>query len=128
MCVAFLPFPISLISEYGGLRISLVIYLGSLIVTGLVLVGMVLYATHYQLTDPDLDPGLRHFLAKGMAVPVPCAVGIGVSFVSLPAAYLALLLIGSVRILLYTNLVRFERETERGDLPSGSNADAGQNE
>lgn len=126
MCVAFLPFPVSLMSEYGSLRISLVIYLGSLIVTGLVLVGMVLYATHSRLTDPDLNPGLRHFLAKGMAVPVACAIGIGVSFLSMTAAYFALLLIGPVRILLYKYLVRFERETERGGLAAGSNAGAGQ--
>ena len=66
MCVAFLPFPSSLLGEYGGQLVPVEIYAGSVAATGLSLGGMWWYATRgRRLTDGDLDPRLiRQVMAE----------------------------------------------------------------
>jgi hypothetical protein len=72
MCVAFLPFPSSLLGEYGGRLVAVEIYAGGVAATGLFLCGMWWYATRDgRLTDGDLDPGLiRHVLTVSLRTPI----------------------------------------------------------
>jgi TMEM175 potassium channel family protein len=56
MCVAFLPFPTSLLGEYGDQQLVVAIYAGILAVTRLLLTAVWWYATNgHRLVDPDLD-------------------------------------------------------------------------
>ena len=45
MCVSFIPFPASLIGLYGSQRISVVLYCGTVILTGLALYAILAYAS-----------------------------------------------------------------------------------
>ena len=45
MCVSFIPFPASLISLYGGERVALVIYCGSIMITGIAFYSLWTYAS-----------------------------------------------------------------------------------
>jgi TMEM175 potassium channel family protein len=83
MGVAFLPFSVSLISEYGPERIALLIYLGHLSVIGLLLDALLWYAERRKLTAPALTPELfTQMLVKGLRLPVLCLIGAAVSFVN----------------------------------------------
>src|SRR6476469_1073281 len=82
MGVAFLPFSVSLISEYGAERIALLIYLGHLSAIGLLLDALLWYAERQKLTALALTPVLfTQMLVKGLRLPVVCLIGAAVSFV-----------------------------------------------
>lgn len=82
MCVAFLPFPVSLFGEYTGQRIAIEIYAGSIAVAGLLLGGMWWYATRgRRLTDGDLDPGLiRHVMTERLFPPAIALLFVLITF------------------------------------------------
>jgi uncharacterized membrane protein len=99
-CVAFLPFPVSLLMEYGGQGISIAIYAGSVAAAGLFLSGMWWYATQdRRLIDGDLDDRLiHHILRESLFTPVAALIIMADSFLSVTVALYAFLLILLIRL------------------------------
>jgi uncharacterized membrane protein len=96
MAVAFLPFPTSLLGEYGREQVSVVIYAANAAVASLLLVTISWYATSgHRLVDPDTvdDEAERKQRAQGLAVPVVFVLSIGISFFSPRAAMYSWLLL-----------------------------------
>ena len=79
-CVAFIPFPANLVGTYGAERTAVMFYGGTLVVTGLVLRILFVYALRHDLLDAP--PGLARYAMIRQLVP--------------PAIYLAGLLIALV--------------------------------
>ena len=101
MGVAFLPFSVSLMSEYGAQRIALLIYLGHLSVIGLLLDALLWYAEGQKLTAPALTPELfTQMLVKGLRLPVVCLIGAAVAFVNPVASLFTFVLLGPIRLVL----------------------------
>jgi uncharacterized membrane protein len=98
MAVAFLPFPTSLLGEYGREQVSVVIYAANAAGASLLLSAISWYAAKgHRLVPPDLDDD-EHRLRRvqGLAVPVVFLLSIGISFFSPVAAmYSWLLLAGT---------------------------------
>ena len=99
MTISFLPFPTSLLGEYGEQQLPVVIYAVNVSVASLLLTSISWYATRGgRLTAPDLDEGgARHERAQGLAVPAVFLLSIAVSFFSIRAAmysWLILLAVG----------------------------------
>ncbi len=88
LSVTFIPFPTSLVSEYGLYQLPWVIYAGSMAVTGSLLTILWLYSSHdHRLIDPDLDSRtIRRLTEWRVAAPVAFVISIVVSFLSVPAA------------------------------------------
>lgn len=96
MCIVFLPFPVSLLSDYGDRRTALIIYATSMAVTALALGVLWWYAAgKKRLVSEDLDPSLfRHVLLVYLNFAIIFLLSIGISFLSVTAAqYFWLLLI-----------------------------------
>jgi uncharacterized membrane protein len=95
MAVAFLPFPTSLLGEYSGEQVSVVIYAANAAVASLLLSAISWYAAKgHRLVPPELDEEegrLRRL--QGLAVPVVFLLSIGVSFFSPRAAMYSWLLL-----------------------------------
>jgi uncharacterized membrane protein len=95
MAVAFLPFPTSLLGEYSGEQVSVVIYASNAAVASLLLSAISWYAAKgHRLVSPELDDEesrLRRLQA--LAVPVVFLLSIGVSFFSPMAAMYSWLLL-----------------------------------
>jgi uncharacterized membrane protein len=88
MFVAFVPFPTSLLGEYGNHQLSVAIYAGSLAVGRLLLTAIHWYSTRDdRLVDAAQDPReVRFFLIRGLAMPVIFLLSIVISFFSVSAA------------------------------------------
>ena len=88
MAVAFLPFPTSLLGEYSGQQVSVVIYAANAAGASLLLSAISWYAAKgHRLVAPDLDDEEQKLrLMQGLAVPVVFLASIGVSFISPVAA------------------------------------------
>ena len=87
MLVAFVPFPTSLLGEYGNHQLPVAIYAGTLAAGRLVLTAIYWYATvqsglMYREEDPQT---VRFFLLRGLTIPVIFLISIGVSFFSVSA-------------------------------------------
>lgn len=95
MSVAFMPFPASVVSEYGDTQTAVVVYAASLMVTGLLLNAMSWYSVRgRRLTDADLDPRtVRHMMARGLITPTVCVLVIALSFFDTDVALYSLALI-----------------------------------
>jgi uncharacterized membrane protein len=111
MFVAVVPFPTSLLSEYGNYQLPVAICAATLAVGRLLLTTIYWYATTgRRLVNPDLDPRVvRFFLIRGLTVPDIFLLTIGVSFFSVSAttySWLLLLLVDAV--ILYRRRVRAE--------------------
>jgi uncharacterized membrane protein len=95
MAVAFLPFPTSLLGEYSGEQVSVVIYAANAAVASLLLSAISWYAAKgHRLVPPELDEEegrLRRL--QGLAVPVVFLLSIGISFFSPMAAMYSWLLL-----------------------------------
>lgn len=85
MCIAFVPFPTSLLGSYSHQQIAVVVYGLVLIAIGLVLYLHWWYATHHQrLVDPDINRQLVTQAKKRILLgPASCVLSIGLSFFSL---------------------------------------------
>jgi uncharacterized membrane protein len=113
MFVAVVPFPTSLLSEYGNHQLPVAIYAATLAVGRLLLTAIYWYATSgYRLVEPDQNPRVvRFFLIRGLTVPVIFLLTIGVSFLSVSAAiYSWLLLILVDAVILRRRRVRAEAQ------------------
>ncbi|BBL80188.1 DUF1211 domain-containing membrane protein [Rubrobacter xylanophilus] len=88
MCIAFLPFPTSLLGEYGDHRLAVVIYAGSLAVARLLLTTVWWYATaDRRLVAGDLSGAtIRAHRVRGLAMPAVFLLSIAISFFSVSAA------------------------------------------
>lgn len=88
MCIAFLPFPASLLGEYGDHQLAVVIYAGSLAAARLLLTAVWWYATaEHRLVDRRLSGRMiRAHLLRGLAMPAVFLFSIAVSFFSVSAA------------------------------------------
>jgi uncharacterized membrane protein len=67
-CVAFIPFPAALVGAYGAERAAVMFYGGTLVVTGLMLRLLSIYAYRKKLIDAP--PGLERYAAIRQLVPV----------------------------------------------------------
>ena len=96
MAISFLPFPTSLLGEYGEEQLSVVIYATTAAVASLLLVSISWYATsEHRLVAPDSvdDEAERIQRVQGLAVPVVFVLSIGISFFSPRAAMYSWLLL-----------------------------------
>jgi uncharacterized membrane protein len=95
MAIAFLPFPTSLLGEYGGQRISVAVYGANAAAASLPLSAISWYAIKgHRLVAHDLDEeqGRLRWL-QGLAVAAVFLASIGVSFFSPTAAMYSWLLL-----------------------------------
>jgi len=67
--VAFMPFPTSVLFDYAGGFVVVLLYAGTLTLTGLSLVAIWLYATHdHRLVDAQLDDALINNQTRSLLV------------------------------------------------------------
>jgi uncharacterized membrane protein len=95
MAVAFLPFPTSLLGEYGREQVSVVIYAANAAVASLLLSAISWYAIRgHRLVADDFDEEeARLRWLQGLAVPAVFLASIGVSYFSPMAAMYSWLLL-----------------------------------
>jgi uncharacterized membrane protein len=95
MAVAFLPFPTSLLGEYGGQRVSVAVYAANAAVASLLLSAISWHAIRgHRLVAVDFDEEeARLRRLQGLAVPVVFLASIVVSFFSPMAAMYSWLLL-----------------------------------
>lgn len=97
LCVAFIPFPTAFFSEYLAYQTSLILYAASLALLGFSSHALGRFVIHAALLDPSASESeVRRLNRSTLGVPVICLLAIGLSFFSLPAARLALMLIPAV--------------------------------
>jgi uncharacterized membrane protein len=98
LCIAFLPFPTSVVGEHVSDPVAQQFYFGSLLVTGLVMWALWWYmSSGRRLVDPDLSPRVirrHHLISSGVPASVLLlmalvAVGVGRFLNPLLLAYLA---------------------------------------
>jgi uncharacterized membrane protein len=84
LCIVFIPFPTALLGQYPGQQISVVIYAGTLVLTGLVLQLLWWYVTSsYRLVDREIDPRLvQRATRRNLMAPLIYLLAIGISFLS----------------------------------------------
>jgi uncharacterized membrane protein len=88
MVVAFVPFPTSLLGEYGDHQLPVAIYAATLAVGRLLLTATHWYSTrNNQLLDEPQDPAtVRFFLRRGLMIPAILLFSIAISFFSVSVA------------------------------------------
>jgi uncharacterized membrane protein len=95
LCVAFLPFPTSVLGTYGNDAVSVSLYAGTLAVTGVVVLAMWLYATtRHRLVSHELSPReIQHITARAVSAPAIFLISIGIAQIDTSAAKYSWLLI-----------------------------------
>jgi uncharacterized membrane protein len=95
LTISFLPFPTSLLGEYGEQQFAVVLYAVSLALPRLLLASLWWYATRARIaTSGDLDPRMaRYHLIRSLTIPLGLLLSIIVSFFSVTAALFSWLLI-----------------------------------
>jgi uncharacterized membrane protein len=88
MVVAFVPFPTSLLGEYGNHQLPVAIYAATLAVGRLLLTAIHWYtARNARLLDESQDPTtVRFLLIRGLTIPAIYLLSIVISFFSVQAA------------------------------------------
>jgi uncharacterized membrane protein len=88
MVVAFVPFPTSLLGEYGNHQLPVAIYAATLAMGRLLLTALHWYSTkNDRLLDEAPNPAtVRFFLIRGLIIPAIFLLSIGISFFSVNAA------------------------------------------
>ena len=88
MGVAFVPFPTSLLGEYGDHQLPVAMYAATLAVGRLLLTAIHWYATRNdRLLDEPQDPAtVRFFLIRGLTIPVIFLLSIVISSFSVSVA------------------------------------------
>jgi uncharacterized membrane protein len=103
MCIAFLPFPTSLLGEYGDNQLAVAIYAASVAVARLLLTAVWWYASSgHRLIDESFPARtIRIYLVRGLAVALAFVISIGISFFSVSAAtYFWILLVVADNLLI----------------------------
>jgi TMEM175 potassium channel family protein len=81
--VALLPFPTSVIAEYGNLSLAAVVYAGFGAVTGALSTVLWLYATQFSPLAPSVTPEIsRSFAIRALVAPVMFAASIPVALLN----------------------------------------------
>ncbi len=95
MCIVFLPFPTALLGQYPEQRVSVIIYAGTLVLTGLVLQLLWWYATSgCRLVDRTIDPRLvQRATRRNLTAPLLYLLAIGISLFSIPASFVLFMLV-----------------------------------
>lgn len=95
MCIVFIPFPTALIGQYPEQQISVVIYAGTLVITGCTLQLLWWYATsNYRLVDREIDPQLvQGATRRNLMAPLIYLLSIGISFLSVEASLVFFILV-----------------------------------
>ena len=101
MFVAFLPFPTSLLGEYGSYQLPVAIYAGTLAISRLLLTVLYWYVTSPNRSIAEAqDPAtVRFFLIRGLTITGIFLLSIAVSFYSVSAAiwsWLVLIVVDAV--------------------------------
>ena len=94
LCVSFVPFPTALFSENFWSRTAFILYTASFggVATAKLLIWR--HAAKANLLKKDVSPALERRIARrSLAVPIACAVAIGLAFISIFIAPLAFMLI-----------------------------------
>jgi len=101
MTVAFIPFPTSVISEYGNTT-GTIFYAASMTVSGLMLAALWWYASHHnRLVDPHLDRRQRRLETwRTLVVPGIFLLSIGIALINDDLAKFSWILIAPVSLLL----------------------------
>ncbi|MCU1515230.1 MAG: hypothetical protein JWO10_2320 [Microbacteriaceae bacterium] len=82
LLVAFLPFPTSLISQYGTLAPSVILYAGTVSGLGFMQLAIWIYAYRRGLTDKSVTPGLFHYsIRTELVTPVVFLLSIPVAII-----------------------------------------------
>jgi TMEM175 potassium channel family protein len=106
MFVAFVPFPTSLLGEYGNHQLPVAIYAGTLAIGRLLLTAMYWYATgRDHLADED-PARVRFFLIRGLTIPAIFLLSIGISFFSVSVAIWSWVLLIAVDALVFRRRLR----------------------
>jgi uncharacterized membrane protein len=103
MCIAFLPFPTSLLGEYGDNQLAVAIYAASVAVARLLLTAVWWYASsgHRLIDESFPESTIRIYLVRGLAVALAFVISIGISFFSVNAAmYFWILLVVADNVLI----------------------------
>ena len=109
MLVAFVPFPTSLLGEYGDHQLPVAVYAATLAVGRLLLTGIHWYSTRDdRLLGEAQDPRtVRFFLIRGLTIPAIFLLSIGISFFSVGAAILSwLVMLGVDTVVVRRRLAR----------------------
>ena len=98
LCIAFVPFPTSVLGNYGEDLAAVSLYAGTLAATGLVLLAMWLYAAiGRRLVSPQLTSHqIRYYIARAICAPLIFLLSIGIAKVDVSAAKYAWLAIAVV--------------------------------
>ncbi|HEX5885691.1 MAG TPA: TMEM175 family protein [Pyrinomonadaceae bacterium] len=94
LCVSFVPFPTALFSENFWSRTAFILYTASFggVATAKLLIWR--HAVAANLLKKDVTPALeRRIATRSLAVPLGCAIAIGLAFVSIFLAPLSFILI-----------------------------------
>src|ERR687894_1667091 len=88
MLVAFVPFPTSLLGEYGDNQLPVAIYAATLAAGRLLLTAIHWYSTRNGrlLGEPQDPRAVRFFLIRGLTIPVIFLLSIVISFFSVSVA------------------------------------------
>jgi uncharacterized membrane protein len=101
MCVASMPFPTALLSEYPDQRIAIFAYAMTLVCAGVSMDLMWWYATTHRLLDDEHHD--REFIAfvhrRNLFAPAAYAIAIAVSFINLALAKLVFIIVALYYIL-----------------------------
>jgi uncharacterized membrane protein len=109
MLVAFVPFPTSLLGEYGDHQLPVAVYAATLAVGRLLLTAIHWYSTKDgRLLGEAQDPRtVRFFLIRGLTIPAIFLLSIAVSFFSVSAAILSwLVMLGVDTVVVRRRLAR----------------------
>ncbi|HKV35043.1 MAG TPA: TMEM175 family protein [Pyrinomonadaceae bacterium] len=94
LCVSFVPFPTALFSENFWSRTAFILYTGSFGAVATAKLWIWRYAVASGLLKKTVSPELERRIARrSLAVPLACALAIGLSFVSILIAPIAFALI-----------------------------------
>jgi uncharacterized membrane protein len=94
LCVSFVPFPTALFSENFWSRTAFILYTASFGGVATAKLFIWRHAVAANLLKKDVSPALeRRIGRRSMAVPLACAIAIGLSFVSIFLAPLSFMLI-----------------------------------
>jgi uncharacterized membrane protein len=88
MCVVFIPFPTYVLSEYGDIRVSVILYAATLSACGLMSTLMIWYASSgSRLVKADVKRiSMLEGIASNLTFVTVFAVSIGISFLSVSLA------------------------------------------
>ncbi|MDQ2714610.1 MAG: TMEM175 family protein [Chloroflexota bacterium] len=95
MCIVFIPFPTALLGQYTHQQSPVIIYAGTLVITGLVLQSLWWYVTsNYRLVDREIDPQfVKKVTRRNLLAPLIYLLAIGISFLKIEVSLALLVLV-----------------------------------